>query len=63
MKFVPKDPIVNNLALVEIKTWRRISDKPLSEPMLTRITDAYMRHEGEMSQRFDTLSELRDKIV
>ena len=53
MKFVPKDPIVNNPALVEINTWRRIGDKPLSEPMLTRITDAYMRHEREM----------RDKIV
>ena len=25
---------------------RRIGDKPLSEPMMTRITDAYMRHEG-----------------
>ena len=24
--------------------WRRIGDKPLSEPMLTRFNDAYMRH-------------------
>ena len=24
--------------------WRRIGDKPLSEPMLTQFTDAYMRH-------------------
>ena len=24
--------------------WRRICDKPLFEPMLTRFTDAYMRH-------------------
>ena len=23
--------------------WRRIGDKPLSEPMLTRFTDAYVR--------------------
>ena len=30
--------------------WRRIGDKPLSEPMLTGVTDAYMRHKGEMSQ-------------
>ena len=29
--------------------WRRIGDKPLSEPMLTRFIDAYMRHLGEMS--------------
>ena len=24
--------------------WRRIGDKPLSEPMLTKFADAYMRH-------------------
>ena len=28
--------------------WHRIGDKPLSEPMLTRFVDAYMRHQGEM---------------
>ena len=26
-----------------------IVDKPLSEPMLSRFTDAYMRHKGEIS--------------
>ena len=26
--------------------WRQIGDKPLSESMLTRFTDAYMRHQG-----------------
>ena len=26
--------------------WRRKDDKPLSEPMLTRFTEAYMRHKG-----------------
>ena len=30
--------------------WHRIGDKPLSEPMLTRFFDAYMRHYGEISQ-------------
>ena len=35
-KFVPKVQIDNNLALVQILAWRRIGDKPLSEPMLTR---------------------------
>ena len=30
--------------------WRRIGDKPLSEPVLTWSTNAYMRHQGEMSQ-------------
>ena len=28
---------------------RRIGDKSLSEQMLTLFTDAYMRHQGEMS--------------
>ena len=38
LKFVPKGPIDNNPALVQI------GNKPLSEPMLTRFTDAYMWH-------------------
>ena len=44
LKFVPKGQIDNNPALVQIMAWRRPGDKPLSEPMLTRFTDAYMRH-------------------
>ena len=44
LKFVPKGPIDNYPALVQMMAWRRIGDKPLSEPMLTRFTDAYMRH-------------------
>ena len=44
LKFVPGDPIDNSPALVLIMTWRRIGGKPLSEPMLNRFTDAYMRH-------------------
>ena len=47
LKFVPKGPIDNNPALVQLM--RRIGDKPLAEPMLTRFTDAYKRHQGEMS--------------
>ena len=43
LKFVPKGPIDNNPAFVEIMAWRRLGDKPLSEPMLTRFTDAHMR--------------------
>ena len=34
--------------LVQIMAWRQIGDKPLSEPMLIRPTDAYMRHKGEI---------------
>ena len=36
LKFVPKGPIDNNSALVQVMAWRR--------SMLTRFTDAYMRH-------------------
>ena len=41
---VPKVPIDKNPALVYIMAWHRIGDKPISEPMLTRFTDAYTRH-------------------
>ena len=46
LKFVPKGPIDNNPALVYISAWRRIGDKPLSEPVITRFTDTYMRYYG-----------------
>ena len=44
LKFVPRSPIDNKPALVQIMAWRCVGDKPLSEPMLTQFTDAYMRH-------------------
>ena len=44
LKFVPKGPINNIPALVQIMAWRRPGDKTLSEPMLTLFTDAYMQH-------------------
>ena len=34
LKFVPKGPINNISALVQIMAWRRPGDKPLSEPTL-----------------------------
>ena len=37
LKFVPKGPINNNPALVQIMAWRRPGDKPLSESMLVRL--------------------------
>ena len=46
LKFVHKGPIDNIPALVQIMAWRRPGDKPLSEPMLTQITYAYMWHLG-----------------
>ena len=37
LKFVPKGPINNIPALVQIIAWRRSGDKPLSEPMIVSL--------------------------
>ena len=37
LKFVPKVPINNIPALVQILAWRRSGDKPLSEPMMVSL--------------------------
>ena len=37
LKFVPKGPINNMPALVQIMDWRRPGDKPLSEPMMASL--------------------------
>ena len=37
LKIVPKGPINNIPALVQIMAWRRPGDKPLSEPMLVSV--------------------------
>ena len=37
LKFVPKGPINNIPALVQIMAWRRPGDKPLFEPMMVRL--------------------------
>ena len=34
LRFVPKSPIDNSPAVVQIMAWRRIGGKPLSEPMM-----------------------------
>ena len=44
LNFVPKGSIDNNPALVQIMAWRQTGDKPLSEPILTWFTDAYIQH-------------------
>ena len=46
LKFVPKGPIDNKSALMQVMAWRPTGVKPLSEPMLTKFTGAYMRHQG-----------------
>ena len=37
LNFVPKGPIENIPALVQIRAWRRRGDKPLSEPMMVSL--------------------------
>ena len=37
LKFVPKGPINNIPALVQIMAWRRPGDKPLSEPKMASL--------------------------
>ena len=49
LKFVPWNPINNKPSLVQIMAWRRTGDKPLSEPMLAWVADAYMLQSGSMS--------------
>ena len=43
-KFVLWGSNKNNPALVPIMAWRQLGDKPLSEPMIARLSDTYMRH-------------------
>ena len=44
LKFVPRGPIDNKPALVQVMAWRRTGDKPLPEPMLAQFPDVYTRH-------------------
>ena len=37
LKFIPKGPINNILALVQIMAWCRPGDEPLSEPMMVTL--------------------------
>ena len=49
LKLVPKGPIDNKSALVQVMAWQRKGDKPLPEPLLTHFTDAYVRSLEEIS--------------
>ena len=55
LTFVPKGPINNIPALVQIMAWRRSGDKPLSEPrmvsLLTQICVARLHWVNHDSQR------------
>ena len=43
LKFIPRGPIDNKSALVQVMAWDRTSNKPLPEPMLTQFTDHMRR--------------------
>ena len=47
LKFVPKGPIDNKAALVQVMAWRRTGDKPLPEPMRTQFADIYVALGGD----------------
>ena len=49
LKFVPKGPINKIPTLVQIMAWCWSGTKPLSEPMMVKFNDAYMRHSASMS--------------
>ena len=44
LKFIPRSPIDNKRALVQVMAWHQTGNKPLSELMLTHFTDTYMQH-------------------
>ena len=48
LKFVPKSPINNILALVQLRAWYLPGDKPLSEPLVVRLL-MHIRHSASMS--------------
>ena len=49
LKCVPKGPVNNDQALVQMMAWRRSGDKPLSEPMIAYLTDVYKHHSASVS--------------
>ena len=46
---VAKCSIDNIATLDQILAWRRTGDKPLFEPLITYVADAYMRNSALMS--------------
>ena len=46
---IPEGPTDNKSSLVQVMLWRQTGDKPLPELMMTKSSDAYMRHKASMS--------------
>ena len=49
LKFVPKGPVTDIPALVQMMAWCHPGNKPLSKPMLVCVTDTYVHHSASMS--------------
>ena len=48
LRLVPRSPINNKPALVQVMAWRRTGDKPLSEPMIISLL-IHMSHPASMN--------------
>ena len=48
LKLVLNGPI-NNIGSDEMMDWLRTGDTPLSEPMMAKSPDVFMRHSASMS--------------
>ena len=44
LKIVSQGPNDNKPVFIQIMAWLRNGDTPLSKPILTQLTDAYMQH-------------------
>ena len=44
LKLVPKSPIDNKPALVQVMAWRRTGAKYSTEPLMIQFIDAYIGH-------------------
>ena len=46
---IPRVQLTNILALFRVMAWHRISNKPLSEPIVAQFTEEYVRQSGWMN--------------
>ena len=63
LKFVPKGSVNNIPSLFQLMAWCRPGNKPLSEPMLAWVTDAYMLHSASMSWNKELLAQRWAKAI
>ena len=58
LKFVPKGPVNNVPAFVQIMAWCRLDDKPLSGPMMVSRIDSNCEAQGSITQSFNYVARL-----